>query len=657
MPSPAPTPPARRRFLRLLPLVLGLLLLVPGTASAFRVMDWNILRYPSNQGDSREDDHRVVVGDIQPDLIVVQEITTTAGATEWLNDVLNTLEPGQWAMAPFTNGTDTDNACYYRPAMFTYISNVVLNTALRQIDGWTFRPVGYGAGAEFSIYSMHLKASQGSENEDKREAEVQILRNHLNAKPAGTHFIVAGDTNIYSSSEGAWSMLTGSQADNDGRVFDPIDDVGNWHSNSSYADIHTQSTRSGSLGDGGASGGMDDRFDFILLNDDFEDGEGLDYIPGTYKAWGQDGNRFNQSINTGTNTAVSAAVADALYFASDHLPVVMDVQLPALVAVSGVLAFGDVLQGATVSSVLTVENEATAPADDLDYSLVPSPGFTAPAGSFSLAAGGLDLRTVDVDTSTPADLTGAVTVVSDDPDTPFVSVNASATVLAASQPSLDGGVAQTADTVDWGIQPLGGFSPLPVDLHNLGYGSLQALLEVYDAQITGPDAARFSVSGFSSTLVGATPASFDLVFDDTGGPEGIQYTATLTFKTRDDSGVVGGQDRADLLLSLSAEIEDSGTPAPVLPGRTALHANVPNPFNPATVLSFDLARAGAARLVIHDVRGRQVRTLVDGTLDAGRHQRTWDGRADDGSGLASGVYFYRLVADGQEFTRRMTLVR
>lgn len=657
MTSSAPTPPSRRGFRRLLLPGLALLLLLPTPAQAFRVVSWNILNYPGASGNSREDDHRVVLADIQPDLIVVQEITSTSGATEWLNDVLNTLEPGEWAMAPFTNGTDTDNACYYKPAQFDYISNVVLNTALRQIDGWTFRPVGYGSASEFSIYSLHLKASQGSTNEAKREAEAQILRNHLNAKPAGTHFIVGGDTNIYSSSEGAWAKLTGSQADNDGRVFDPIDRVGNWHNNGSYSDVHTQSTRTTQLSDGGASGGMDDRFDFLLVNDDLEDSEGLDYIPGSYKAWGQDGNHFNQTINAGSNSAVSAAVADALYFASDHLPVVMDMQLPALVMVSGSLAFGDVLVGSSPSANLTIENVATAPADDLDYSLAPSAGFLAPGGSFSVLAGGIDVKSVDVDTSSPAALTGAVTVISDDPDTPFEVVNATADVLAASDPSLDGGAVQVAGTVDWGIQSPGGFAPIGVDVHNLGYGSLQALLEVHDAQITGPDAARFSVPGFSSTLVGATAATFDVAFDDAGAAEGTQFTATLTLKTRDDSAVFGAQDRADLVLTLSAETEDTGTAAPIVPGRTALHANVPNPFNPATALSFDLARSGPAKLVIHDVRGRVVRTLVDEALEAGRHQRTWDGRADDGVGLASGVYFYRLIADGQEFTRRMTLVR
>ena len=90
------------------------LLLVALPANALRVMTYNLLRYPSAIGDSREDDFRVVFAEIVPDLVIVQEITSTSGATEFLNDVLNTLEPGEWALAPFVNGPDTDNACYYR---------------------------------------------------------------------------------------------------------------------------------------------------------------------------------------------------------------------------------------------------------------------------------------------------------------------------------------------------------------------------------------------------------------------------------------------------------------------------------------------------------------------------------------------------------------
>ena len=98
-------------------------------------------------------------------------------------------------------------------------------------------------------------------------------------------------------------------------------------------------------------------------------------------------------------------------------------------------------------------------------------------------------------------------------------------------------------------------------------------------------------------------------------------------------------------------------PATTLPARTALLPNAPNPFNPRTVIQFDLARAGRLRLSIYDLRGRQVRRLVDGSLPAGRHQVTWDGRNGAGHRVSSGSYLYRLVGDGVVQERKMLLVK
>ena len=64
-----------------------------------------------------------------------------------------------------------------------------------------------------------------------------------------------------------------------------------------------------------------------------------------------------------------------------------------------------------------------------------------------------------------------------------------------------------------------------------------------------------------------------------------------------------------------------------------------------------------ARLQIFDVDGRLVRTLVNGSVQAGRNSFTWDGADDRGHSVAPGVYFYRLDAPGFSETRRMMLLR
>jgi hypothetical protein len=93
------------------------------------------------------------------------------------------------------------------------------------------------------------------------------------------------------------------------------------------------------------------------------------------------------------------------------------------------------------------------------------------------------------------------------------------------------------------------------------------------------------------------------------------------------------------------------------PAVTALHPNVPNPFNPTTRIGYDLATAGRAQLRIYDVTGRLVRTLVDEVRAPGRYTATWTGLDAAGAKVASGVYFARLDATGFATTRKMVLLQ
>ncbi len=103
-------------------------------------------------------------------------------------------------------------------------------------------------------------------------------------------------------------------------------------------------------------------------------------------------------------------------------------------------------------------------------------------------------------------------------------------------------------------------------------------------------------------------------------------------------------------MSCSVEVPEA------TPERAPLLAqNHPNPFNPTTSIAFDLPRSVAVDLKIFDVEGRLVCTLIAGQVfEAGRHEVQWNGRDDAGRVLPSGVYLYRLDADGYTRTRRMT---
>jgi hypothetical protein len=95
----------------------------------------------------------------------------------------------------------------------------------------------------------------------------------------------------------------------------------------------------------------------------------------------------------------------------------------------------------------------------------------------------------------------------------------------------------------------------------------------------------------------------------------------------------------------------------VRPAEFALHGNFPNPFNPSTVIKYETPIRGEVSLSVFSVTGQLVRVLVDETKNPGRHRAVWDGRNDEGQPVSSGVYFYRLKADGFESVSKMLLLK
>jgi adhesin/invasin len=102
------------------------------------------------------------------------------------------------------------------------------------------------------------------------------------------------------------------------------------------------------------------------------------------------------------------------------------------------------------------------------------------------------------------------------------------------------------------------------------------------------------------------------------------------------------------------DVDDDGTK--LLPGTFALGA-YPNPFNPTQTVMFTLPRKAAVRLEVFNILGQKVRTLVNSSLPAGDHRVVWDGKNDGAQSMSTGVYFYRLMADGQYQTHKTMLLK
>jgi endonuclease/exonuclease/phosphatase family metal-dependent hydrolase len=316
----------KRTSVYLLFSVLLTFIILPIYSEAVKIVSWNALNFPGTTGAAREAYFRMVIDKLDPDVLVVQEMISKTGVNQFLNNVMNYTYPGEYAAAGFTDGKDTDNAMFYKRASIFYLTRKQIKTDLRDISVYGVKIIsGPGLNSEFKVCSVHLKSGSSSSNKAQREYEAKILRAYLNGLSSKNVFLVCGDLNFYSSTDPAFIELTESQEDNDGRCKDPINKVGSWHDNSTFAKYHTQSPRLTAFG-GGASGGLDDRFDFILIP--CVDRTSLIYKMGSYKAYGNDGHHFNKSVNSGTNSAVGTDIANALYQASDHLPITIELVPP-----------------------------------------------------------------------------------------------------------------------------------------------------------------------------------------------------------------------------------------------------------------------------------------------------------------------------------------
>jgi len=95
----------------------------------------------------------------------------------------------------------------------------------------------------------------------------------------------------------------------------------------------------------------------------------------------------------------------------------------------------------------------------------------------------------------------------------------------------------------------------------------------------------------------------------------------------------------------------------LLPDEFALHQNYPNPFNPVTTLRYDLAEDAMVNIIIHDMLGRQVKTLINRTQDAGYKSVIWNATNDYGKPVSAGIYLYQIQAGEYIQTKKMVLLK
>jgi len=286
-----------------------------------KVMNWNILNF-SGTDTSRVQYYRTVISSVSPDIFTCQEITGTGANKVLFRQVFQVFAPGVYDTITFLSSFDSSNLLFFKKSKASFISNRAIGTELRDINEFKMYLPFIQDTVRF--FSLHLKASTGSSNEAQRGREVDSLRAYTNTFPAGKYFMVMGDFNLYSSTEVAYTKLLQNNPGNDGEFYDQISGMtGSWQNRAIYSAYYTQSPRVRSFG-GGSTGGMDDRFDLIMPSNACTDTtlNKFYWVRSKYTAYGNDGNHLNDSINKQPNTAVSVAVANAIHYASDHIPVI-----------------------------------------------------------------------------------------------------------------------------------------------------------------------------------------------------------------------------------------------------------------------------------------------------------------------------------------------
>jgi hypothetical protein len=160
---------------------------------------------------------------------------------------------------------------------------------------------------------------------------------------------------------------------------------------------------------------------------------------------------------------------------------------------------------------------------------------------------------------------------------------------------------------------------------------------VYRVEGNGLDMAEFVKANTELIISG----NMNYVFTDANVEDGSTYTYKLaTFDTWGN------------------ETEAGRLTVTYIPKRVfELSQNYPNPFNPTTTITFSLPVAGDASLKVFNSAGQLVRTLIEGTVEAGAHNIVWDGRNDRSAEVASGVYFYVLEQNDNKATNKMILVK
>ncbi|NSW46383.1 MAG: T9SS type A sorting domain-containing protein [Bacteroidales bacterium] len=303
------------------------------------VMTYNLLNFNNNTSYCTQSNNNVndkisylktITSYVLPDIVGFNEIHASNATIQLILDsILNTNGIKTYSRIQYINSSNSDivSSIFYNNKKLKLYSTNYLQTDLRDVIilnlYYNSQEMQNNHDTVFiRVMQAHLKAGSTTSDQDQRAQETSVIMNYLNSLGNSKNTILMGDFNVQSSTETAFQNLI-NYSNMNVRFYDPVNKLGNWNNNSSFALYHTQAVQLNSNGCT-SGGGLDDRFDFILasfsiMNNLYK----VKYVANSYKVIGQDGNHFNQSVDNPANYSVPSNVLTALANMSDHLPVTL----------------------------------------------------------------------------------------------------------------------------------------------------------------------------------------------------------------------------------------------------------------------------------------------------------------------------------------------
>lgn len=300
-------------------------------------MFYNVFKFPTSLPQNREFILQDILDEYQPDLFMICELVSEDAADLILNTSLQN-QADTFARAEFVADLNKpsdplQNMVFYNTRKLTLVTQQTIPTTYRDISHYSFElNVESDEPIYLEVFVAHLKSSTGTANQQLRLQMVEEVTNALeNLTQPNTHVLFAGDFNFYRANEPGYQKIL--DPTNAFQLIDPADAPGSWHDNASFSNLHTQSTRVSSAGFGGganagAGGGMDDRFDFIMMSENFNSSTRFSYVDESYAAYGNNGDCMDKDVKDPSCTGIySQTLRNNLFNMSDHLPVVMQFQI------------------------------------------------------------------------------------------------------------------------------------------------------------------------------------------------------------------------------------------------------------------------------------------------------------------------------------------